>query len=145
MHEWITPLSFIHAACTWFMAGLIWFVQVVHYPLMARVGANEWVDYERAHVRRTTLVVAPVMLIEAASAILLVMIGTARPLAWSGALLLALIWMVTFVVLVPAHARLEQEPDQAALRRLVRWNWPRTAGWTLRAAVASVILFTVGG
>ena len=33
-----TTLLLIHAAATLYMAGLIWFVQLVHYPLMANVG-----------------------------------------------------------------------------------------------------------
>ncbi|MFY0528690.1 hypothetical protein ACN28I_37835 [Archangium gephyra] len=33
-----TPLVLLaHAAATLFMVGLIWFVQVVHYPLFSRV------------------------------------------------------------------------------------------------------------
>lgn len=27
------PILVVHAAATWFMVGLIWFVQVVHYEL----------------------------------------------------------------------------------------------------------------
>ena len=33
-------LLLLHAAATLFMTGLIWFVQVVHYPLFARVGED---------------------------------------------------------------------------------------------------------
>ncbi|MCK6525129.1 hypothetical protein L6R49_27300, partial [Myxococcota bacterium] len=33
-----TLLLLIHAAATWFMVGLIWFVQIVHYPLFSAVG-----------------------------------------------------------------------------------------------------------
>lgn len=32
-----------------FMAGLSWFISVVHYPLFARVGTPEWTDYHAAH------------------------------------------------------------------------------------------------
>lgn len=31
-------LLLVHAAATWAMVGLVWFVQVVHYPLFAQVG-----------------------------------------------------------------------------------------------------------
>ena len=33
------------AAATWFMAGLHWFVQVVHYPLFADVGTERFIAY----------------------------------------------------------------------------------------------------
>ena len=41
-------LPIVHVLATWFMTGVIWFVQVVHYPLMARVGAEGFAAYERA-------------------------------------------------------------------------------------------------
>jgi hypothetical protein len=63
----------LHAAATLSMTGLIWFVQVVHYPLMARVGRVGFADYEAAHTRRTTWVVAPPMLIEGFTAVVLLL------------------------------------------------------------------------
>lgn len=42
-----------HLFATAAMVGLIWFVQVVHYPLFASVGADGFTDYETAHRRRT--------------------------------------------------------------------------------------------
>ena len=50
------------------MVGVIWFVQIVHYPLMARVSRGEFAAYASEHQRRTTFVVAPAMLIEAVTA-----------------------------------------------------------------------------
>ena len=56
------------------MVGLVWFVQVVHYPLMERVGKDEFCRYERDHQTRTTMVVAPLMLTEAVTALLVLWI-----------------------------------------------------------------------
>jgi hypothetical protein len=57
-----------HAFCTVAMAGLIWFVQVVHYPLFFAVGTREFPRYEVLHSRRTGHVVAPLMLGELTTA-----------------------------------------------------------------------------
>ncbi len=46
------------------MAGLSWFISVVHYPLFARVGTAEFPDYHAAHTFRTTFVVVPPMVTE---------------------------------------------------------------------------------
>lgn len=54
----------LQVVTTLFMVGVIWFVQVVHYPLMAHVGRAEAVAYEKSHTRRTGWVVGPPMLIE---------------------------------------------------------------------------------
>ena len=54
----------LQAASTLAMVGLIWFVQIVHYPLFAQVGREGFSGYEQAHQNRTTFVVAPLMLVE---------------------------------------------------------------------------------
>jgi hypothetical protein len=125
------------------MTGLIWFVQVVHYPLLARVGAASFVEYERAHVRRTTWVVAPAMLVEAATAIVLPFVFATQPgrvLAWSGLALLAAVWMSTALLQVPCHRKLARGFDSDVARRLVATNWIRTVCWSLRLLVALTLL-----
>ena len=47
----------IHAAATWFMVGLIWFVQIVHYPMFANVGRDSF-DVHRTDRRGHTFVAA---------------------------------------------------------------------------------------
>lgn len=132
-------LLVVHAAATWFMTGLIWFVQIVHYPLFAMVGDAAFIPYEAAHQRRTTWVVAPLMLLEAGSSVLLLtpLSGSPRtPLAWLGLAMLVLIWLSTFLVQVPLHATLERAGSKASMRRLVTTNWIRTFAWTSRAVIA---------
>ena len=63
-----TWIVVVHYAATLFMAGVIWIVQVVHYPLFARVGAAGYAAYQGAHVRLITYVVLPAMLVELATA-----------------------------------------------------------------------------
>jgi hypothetical protein len=55
----------------------------------------------------------------------------------AGAVLLACIWLSTFAVQVPLHAQLGQGFDEATHQALVRSNWIRTVGWTLRCALAA--------
>ena len=126
-------------AATLFMIGIIWFVQVVHYPLFARVEPGSFVTYEREHTRRTTWIVAPLMIVEAvvASALLLLDAGPATAL---GALLLVGIWASTFFVQVPCHRVLERGWSASAHTRLVRSNWLRTALWTARSSIAVALL-----
>ena len=141
----LIPLA--HAAATGCMTGLIWFVQVVHYPLLARVGAASFVEYEQAHMRRTTWVVTPFMVLEALTAIVLpfvILTQPGRALAWVGLALLAVVWMSTALLQVPCHRRLARGFDQGTLRRLVATNWIRTVCWSLRLAVALALLIGTG-
>lgn len=128
-----------HAASTTFMAGLIWFVQVVHYPLFARVGEQEFVGYSRSHQVRTTLVVLPTMLIELGSAIWLA-VNLDNTLAWLGLGLVLAIWASTFCVQVPLHRKLERGLDARAVWLLVATNWTRTVLWSVRVVVAFALL-----
>ena len=61
----------VHLVATAAMAGLIWFVQVVHYPLFAGVGRDGFAAYEARHTRRTSWVVGPFMAVEGVAAIAL--------------------------------------------------------------------------
>ena len=136
------PLLAAHAAVTWAMTGLIWFVQVVHYPLFAAVGATAFPAYHAAHTRLTTLVVAPLMLTEAALAAWLVVVrADAAWVAWAGAALLAVVWLATFGLSVPRHNQLAAHgADSEVIRALVATNWVRTLAWTGRAVLAAWML-----
>jgi hypothetical protein len=139
----IEVLLLTHAAATLFMVGVIWFVQIVHYPLMARVTAGEFAAYEREHQNRTTFVVAPTMLAEAATAALIIVLrppGLGLFLPVVGICLLAVIWMSTLFAQVPLHASLSNGFDAVAHRRLVLSNWIRTLLWTGRGVLALVVL-----
>ena len=138
-----TSIHIAHTSATLAMTGLIWFVQVVHYPLFRRVGNESFIEYERLPVRRTGWVVGPVMLTEAATAVLLVALADSQPmqlLAVIGAVLLGVIWVSTWGLQVPAHRLLEHGFDASAARRLVTSNWIRTLAWTARGAVALAML-----
>jgi len=143
-----TWIQIAHTSSTVAMSGLIWFVQVVHYPLFARVGNEAFAEYERQHVRRTGWVVGPLMLIEASSAVVIMALADSQPmrsLAVIGVALLGVIWLSTWGLQVPAHRLLEQGFNAQSARRLVLTNWIRTAAWTARGAVALAMLMLAGG
>ncbi|MGE3166361.1 MAG: hypothetical protein AB7O52_15760 [Planctomycetota bacterium] len=138
--EWVI---FLHAVSTWAMVGLIWFVQVVHYPLYATVHEAAFVSYVVRHNRRTGWVVGPLMLTEVGTALALcrVELGSVSPyMPLAGLGLLLLIWGSTAGLQVPCHRRLERGYDLATIRRLVATNWVRTIGWTARGGLAVWIL-----
>lgn len=131
-------LLLVHAAATWYMAGLIWFVQLVHYPLFGAVGAGGFAAYAREHQRRTTWVVGPPMLLEVASGGWLALrppAGVGRAPLLVGLALLGVIWVSTALVQVPRHALLGAGYEARAHQTLVASNWVRTIAWTLRAAL----------
>ncbi len=130
------------------MCGLIWFVQVVHYPLFAAITGDHSRDFAVEHQRRTTPVVLPFMLVELVSAAAIAVwppAGVSRGLAAAGLALVVVIWLSTFLLQVPLHGRLAAEGHTGeAVTRLVRGNWIRTIGWTARAVLAAWMLRAAG-
>ncbi len=135
-------LLFVHAAATLIMVGVIWFVQIVHYPLFSKVSRGAFPEYAHHHSRRTTRVVAMPMLAELGTAVAMVWrFGGA--LAWCGLALLAVIWLSTWIWQVPVHRQLEGGFDAASLGRLVRTNWVRTVAWSARGVIALASLVSL--
>lgn len=133
-------LLLVHAAATWYMVGLIWFVQVVHYPLFAAVGEKEFPDYEVEHARLTTFVVLPPMVLELLSSLWLWRLAPS-PGTGAGALLVVFLWLSTLLVQSPIHGRLTLCFDPELWGRLVSSNRWRTLAWSLRGCLALLLLF----
>ena len=129
------PVLLLNVASTLFMTGVIWLVQVVHYPLMASTGRPGFAEYQQRNTRRTAWVVGPPMMIEGATAVALALRPAGIPpgQAWLGAILVLLLWFSTAVFQVPRHRRLGSGFDERAHRGLVTTNWIRTAAWSARS------------
>lgn len=143
MWNQLNTVLLLHAVATLFMVGLIWFVQIVHYPMFADLGSELFAAYEKRHSKMTTFVVGPPMLLELATVMALLKLapqGTMSGLAWAGAACLGLIWFSTAFLQVPMHAKLESGFDPDAHSFLVNTNWIRTILWTLRGGIAVLML-----
>jgi uncharacterized membrane protein YfcA len=132
----------VHCLATWYMVGLIWFVQIVHYPLFAQVPPSAYPHYERQHTRRTAWVVIPPMLLEILSGIWLLFYPpepiVPSALGWSFGLLL-LVWLSTALLQVPQHESLSRQYSAFAQQVLVRTNWIRTVAWSLRGVILAAV------
>jgi hypothetical protein len=136
----------LQLATTLPLVGLIWFVQVVAYPLFARVAAADFPAYHEAHSRLITYVVAPLMLGElwgAVAWLIWPLDEAPRQVAWVGAALAVAAWVVTVFVSVPQHNILARGFDARAYDVLLVTNWLRTAVWTLRGAALLWVLAVI--
>jgi hypothetical protein len=138
-----------HTAATLLLAGMIWTIQIVHYPLFAEVGAEGFAAYEAAHSTRISALIAVPWAVQGITTLVLLVsppAGVPRSLVWLAAVLAALPVLVTVTMSVPAHQQLTDGFDAAAHARLVATNWLRTAAWTAGGAVALAMLVgTVAG
>jgi hypothetical protein len=134
----------LHAAATWALVGLIWTIQVVHYPLFDAAAGMDYARFQRRHMQRITFLVGPLMVVEALASVGLLVAATRGQvplvLALLGLVLLVAIWASTAFVQAPLHGRLEARYDAALHGRLVATNWVRTISWTLRGVLAALML-----
>jgi hypothetical protein len=131
-------LLLANLAATLFLTGLAWCLQIVHLPLFEKVGKLDFAFYAASHRRRNSLLMSLPMLVEAASAGWLWWDTPAGPLR--GRLFLALglvllIWIITFAIQIPQHAKLLGGYDEDVIARLRLWNWLRTLAWSARSAI----------
>ncbi len=134
----------VHVCVTWYLVGLSWFVQMVHYPLLYRIPDTQFSDYCKRHQKLTGRVVIVPMLVEFISGIMLWHTQPSDP--WLSALmaLLAIVWGVTFFIAVPAHQALARAKSTGVIRRLILAHWVRTSAWTLRGILLLLLLIERG-
>lgn len=139
-------LVVLNAASALVMTGVIWFVQVVHYPLLAIVPVENARTVAGEHQSRTAWVVGAPMGIEGVTTLWLMFdrpAGVSLVLAWAGGACVAVALLCTVLLSVPRHARMAENPDARVGRELVLTNWPRTVAWSLHGIIGVVLLLHV--
>ena len=135
----------LNLVSTLVMVGVIWFVQIVHYPLLAVVPVESASEVAVDHQRRTGWVVMAPMTVEGFTTLGLlkwVPEGVAWWVPWLNGVFLAVALGCTVLLSVPRHARMAAHPDKSVGRELVLTNWPRTIAWTARGLVVAMMLLT---
>ena len=136
-------LTITQLVITWVLIGIMWFSQVVHYPLYKKIKEG-FVEYERSHIRRAALLIGPIMVIEAITAFFLVGAapgGTLATLAGVNLILLILIWLSTFLFQITLHQKLSIRFSPRVLRNLMTSNWVRTLLWTLKGVIMIFMIY----
>jgi hypothetical protein len=132
-----------NVAATLVMVGVIWFVQHVHYPLLATFTVDSAPRVALDHQRRTGYVVGLPMAVEGISTLVLLVArpdGVSAIWPWVGACLLAVALGSTVFLSVPLHAQMAASPQADTGHKLVTTNWPRTVAWTSRGIVCIIMV-----
>jgi len=128
-----------------YVLGEIWFGQIVVYPLFAKVGEAEYIAYHNFYSSRIWLPVILPGFASFISPIGLVFFGpTSVPLwIYLANVVCGLVGLLVTVALeIPRHAKLEEGGKQeAVIRELIHYNWPRTILIT-GSALLTVLMLT---
>ena len=138
----IAIIEFTTLLTSLMMTGLIWFVQLVHYPLFKHVLPENFIQYEQLHTAKTGLLVAPLMVIELLSGMAFWYLHAKHLLNHLALVMLGIVWISTFFIQVPLHKKLAKKYSFEQINRLVQSNWIRTVCWTIRSGcLLFLILF----
>lgn len=124
-----------HILSTMLMTGIALFIQIVHYPLFAKVGKEYFEQYMKGHSFLTTFVVSPIMLTELCTGGLLLYRNPEEKAFLIGFIFLAVIWFTTFILQVPRQNILSKGFNQTAFEELIFASCIRTSMWTIRMVV----------
>ena len=129
--ELVFKINFISTS---FMVGVIWVIQLLHYPSFHFIGNQKYIEFQYFHMQRISFIVIPAMLIELASALLLTYFFRSIITIILLALLLG-VWGITFIFFTNMHQKLTNGYDHNIVDRLVKINWSRTVLWSLRLVI----------
>ncbi len=129
-----------------FLTGLIWLIQLVHYPLFLEVSEKTFGTYEKKHQRAISPLVAPVMLVDIALSFILLFTSwydRFDVLIIIAFAMNALVFLSTLFIFAPLHQSLSRQYSKTKIRKLIRLNFFRTFGWTALTIILAIILYQI--
>lgn len=134
----------LHLVSTSIMVGVIWIIQLVHYPTFLFIDKQKYMKFQEFHMSRVSYIVMPTMIAELFSGIYILfynnvlMVNTFFLLA---SFSLFLNWVITALVFVKIHNGLLIKYEKNIILLLVKLNWLRTILWSLRLVFLTIIIF----
>tara|TARA_B100001564_G_scaffold353086_1_gene361501 strand:- start:73 stop:489 length:417 start_codon:yes stop_codon:yes gene_type:complete len=125
-------LFFLNVISAFFLTGVIWTIQIVHYPSFHYIDKLSFVNFHQFHERRISIIVMPLMILELISSVALYFNDMLNHTFLLNLIVVGLIWCSTFFIQVPIHNILSQKKDNAMIEKLVNTNWIRTFLWSMR-------------
>ena len=130
----IEILSKVHFLSTSLMVGIIWVIQLLHYPAFNFIKESDYVEFQHFHMQRISFIVVPVMILELFTAFMLVYYIRSNLLILCMIILL-FIWLITFVFFTKLHQSLLDGYNKTIVDKLVKINWSRTILWSLKLII----------
>jgi hypothetical protein len=125
-------LFFLNVISAFLLTGVIWTIQIVHYPSFHYIDKLSFTNFHHFHERRISIIVMPLMLIELTTSTALYINNMSSIVFALNLLIVVLIWCSTFFIQVPIHSILSKKKDKKLIEKLVNTNWIRTFLWSMR-------------
>ena len=139
------PNNFVllgHLIFTSIMTGVIWVIQIVHYPSFHFIEKELYTAFQKFHMNKISIIVMPIMLAELITGIMLFLDKSSKsPFLTISIIILVLIWLITGVFFSKAHNELMTGYQELVVNQLVVMNWIRTLLWTLRLLLLTYFVY----
>ena len=139
------PNNFVllgHLIFTSIMTGVIWVIQIVHYPSFHFIEKELYTAFQKFHMNKISIIVIPIMLAELITGMMLFLDKSSKsPFLIISFVILVLIWLITGVFFSKAHNELMTGYQELVVNQLVVMNWIRTLLWTLRLLLLTFFVY----
>ena len=139
------PNNFVllgHLIFTSIMTGVIWVIQIVHYPSFHFIEKELYTAFQKFHMNKISIIVIPIMLAELITGMMLFLDKSSKcPFLIISFVILVLIWLITGVFFSKAHNELIIGYQELVVNQLVVMNWIRTLLWTLRLLLLTCFVY----
>ena len=139
------PNNFVllgHLIFTSIMTGVIWVIQIVHYPSFHFIEKELYTAFQKFHMNKISIIVIPIMLAELITGMMLFLDKSSKsPFLIVSFVILILIWLITGVFFSKAHNELMTGYQELVVNQLVVMNWIRTLLWTLRLLLLTCFVY----
>ena len=139
------PNNFVllgHLIFTSIMTGVIWVIQIVHYPSFHFIEKELYTAFQKFHMNKISIIVIPIMLAELITGMMLFLDKSSKsPFLIISIIILVLIWLITGVFFTKAHNELIAGYQELVVNQLVAMNWIRTLLWTLRLLLLTCFVY----
>lgn len=125
------------------LLGVLWFVQLIHYPLFFKV-KEDFLSYEKEHVRKMTYFIIPLIILDVFLNVVLTVKLAYHPysLLIAGALAFNLMaWLSTLFFQLDQHRKLCASFSHKTLKSLINTSWIRTVFWTIKTVLIVIFMF----
>ena len=124
-------LYFFQIICNSYLVSLVLITQFITYPTFLSIDKKKFPVYHKKYVNKISFIVAPVMLIELLTLILIAYFSKDF-LIIKSLFLLLVIWLTTFTIMVPSHNKISRAFNKKEINRLINYNWIRTILWSFK-------------
>ena len=126
-------LIFISLFSNLIMVGVSLITHFVTYPSFNLIKSSIFSGFHKSYTNKMLLIVAPVMILELISSILLVIFDVSDNDTEIALLItLVLIWFLTFFTIVPIHNKLAVNYTKDLNQKLIKYNGFRTVLWIIK-------------